>query len=477
MKKLLHILILFCGTLPGVFAQSNNCGSTSPEIESTVEARELCEGVPTDVTISTSSNLPDTEFFLVDVDQAGDDLGDNTIVAISSDGVFIPEDYDLTYNQRFAIRPFSCDIAQFRELIDVVRTATTTTGTTCCEEAEDLAKDFCSNLTYWGFESGEDINNMSDVWRILDISAGNSGSSFSVEGFVLQINTLKFMVDNLPEACRYNSDYCYAVGNNEQLFRILETPDIVEVMTDVPDEITISSTISDGTLEYSIDQNEWQTDNTIRDTPSEGVAYVRKIDSECVEQKSFFNSNLNVELSDFKATDEATTNLLYWVTDTEIDNAGFSIERSTDAENFTKIAWVDGAGDSQVPIAYTFRDMSPLTGTSYYRLGMEDMGGRVEYSDKKSVQRNDGTGFSILSIGPNPSANILNVSILNEEELGDVDYLIYDLMGRKVRYGTRELTLGINNFSVDAAMMGTGMYLFIATKGDYVSSTFKFVMH
>jgi len=476
MKKLLQILLLFCGTLPGAFAQSNSCGSTSPEIESTTEALNLCQGEPTNVALSLPSNLPDTEFFVVDVDQAGDDLGNNTIVGISNDGIFVPEDYGLTYNQRFAIRPFSCDIDQFRQLIDVIRTATTAAGTTCCEEMEERAKDFCDNLTDLGIESGEDINNMSDVWRVLDVSAGNSGSSFSVEGFVFQIVTLNDMVDDLPQACRYSSDYCYAVGNNEQLFSVLEAPDIIEVMTDVPDEITISSTISDGALEYSIDGNEWQEDNTIRNTPSEGVAYVREAATGCFEQKSYFNSNLNVELSDFKANAEATTNLLYWITDTEINSAGFSIERSTDAENFTKIDWVEGAGDSQVPTDYTFRDMSPLTGTSYYRLGMEDIGGRVEYSDTESVQRNDGTGFSILSIGPNPSANIINVSLLNEE-LGPVEYLIYDTMGRRVRSGSRDLAVGINNFSIDAAMMGTGMYVFTAFKGDYVVSAYKFVMH
>jgi len=203
---------------------------------------------------------------------------------------------------------------------------------------------------------------------------------------------------------------------------------------------------------------------------------VREVLSQCVEEKNYVINNLPISLSEFKGTNETTTNLLYWVTETEINSAGFGIERSSDGENFTKIDWVDGAGNSQVTVEYVYRDMSPLTGTSYYRLAMEDIGGRVEYSPITPVQRKDGTGFGIISVGPNPSANIINISILNEE-IGPVQYLIYDVMGRKVREGTQELAIGINNFPIDAAMMGTGMYVFTAFKGDYVVSAYKFVMH
>jgi len=331
-----------------------------------------------------------------------------------------------------------------------------------------------------GIESSEEINTLNDVWDVLVAHAGNSGNGFSVGSFTSQINALKAWVDSMPEDCQYSSEYCYALGNNEQLFKILETPTI-EVMTDIPYEITISSTISyGGLLEYSIDPDDeesWQTDNVIREVPLQGTAYVREVSSpQCVEEKDYVISNLPISLREFKGTNETTTNLLYWVTETEINSAGFSIERSSDGTNFTKIDWVDGAGNSQVPVEYVYRDMSPLTGTSYYRLAMEDIGGRVEYSPVEVVQRKDGTGFGIISIGPNPSANIINISILNEE-IGTVEYLIYDVMGRKVREGTQELTIGINNFPIDAAMMGTGMYIFTAAKGDYVVSAYKFVMH
>lgn len=473
--------------LPGAFAQSSsNCGNTTPEIIPTPNAIPLCEGIPTEeLTISLYSNLPYTEFFIIDVDRMADDGLGSAIMAVTDDDIFVPQDYELTYNQRFALRPFAFDINEFRNLIDVIFTSTFLDADengeiisfSCCSAAEAIAKEFCENLPDYGIYSSENVNNLNDVWNILKVSAGNAGSSFSVDGFIQQIELLEGLINTLPEGCQNSSEYCYALGANEQLFEILEVPQIVEVMTDTPHEITINSTITDGILQYSIDQDEWQDENIIRDTPSEGTAYVREKFSDCSEAMYFSNPNLNVELKEFKGTDETTTNLLYWVTETEINNAGFGVERSTDGENFKEIAWVDGALNSSARLDYTYRDMSPLTGASYYRLAMEDTGGRVEHSDVEVVKRNDGTGFGIISIGPNPSANLLNVSILNEEELGDVEYMIYDLMGRKVRHGKQQLTLGINNFSVEAAMMGTGMYLFTAAKGDYVVSAYKFVMH
>jgi len=474
MKKLLHLLFL-CTLLPGAYAQNNTCGSISPEIIPTENTIELCEGTVTpEQTINLSSNLPYTAFFVIDLEQMADDEQGSAIVGISDNGIFIPRSFGLTHDKQFAIRPFSYDTYGFGNWVDFILN-NSSADMTCCEELEDIAKEFCDNLAFEGIYSGDDVNDLNDIFKILKFLGGNTGDSYSINGFLQGINNLS--LNTLPEDCQYNTDYCYALGDNEQVFKVLEAPQIVEVMVDTPHEITINSIISDGLLEYSIDPNgDWQTDNTIIDTPSEGVAYVRESITQCIEEKTFNNANLNVELAEFKATAEATTNLLYWVTATEINNLGFGIERSADGVNFSQIAWVDGAGNSQIPLDYVYRDMSPLAGQSYYRLIMEDTNGRIEDSDKVTVQRKDGTGFSILSIGPNPSANIINVSIVNNEP-GEVQYFIYDVMGRKARDGNQNLLVGINNFTIDATVMGTGMYVFTAFKDDYVVSAYKFVMH
>lgn len=477
MKKLLQLLF-FSALLPGAFAQNSNCGSISPEILPTDAPIKLCEGVPTsELEMSLSSNLPHTEFFVVNPDMPAD-MGD-AIVGISENGIFVPENIGLVYGQRFTVRPFACDLYEFRAFIDVILNNSSAAGVACCVEmeAEYVFKDFCSNLSLLGINSGEDVNNLNDVWSVLKAYGGNTGHIFSVEFFEQQILLLASSVGSLPENCQYNSEYCYALGGTEQLFELIEAPLIVEVDISTPDEITISSTISDGVLEYSIDQENWQYDNTIYNTPTVGTAYVREVNSECVREEGFENFTLNAELIYLKGIDEATTNLIYWATATEINSLGFGVERSEDGINFTEIGWVEGAGISQSLVEYQFRDRAPLTGTAYYRLAMHDISGRIDYSPQIiPVERNDTPGFSILSIGPNPSANMINISITNDDS-SQVEYLIYDVMGRKVRHGTQNLEIGINNFRIDASLMGTGMYVFTAFKDDYVVSAYKFVMH
>jgi len=476
MKKLLSLLVA-TSLMFSAYAQQSTCGSTSPNILSTPTPISLCDGVSTDdLEINLSSNLPNTEFFIVNIDQMADDgLGD-AIVGVDADGIFFPTEMNLGYDQRFAVRPFAYDIDAFRQLVNVIF-SNNSSGTSCCAHAEQIAKDFCETLQLADIDDPQNINDLSDVLTILQASSGGTENSFSITGFLMQIDLLKSLTQLLPEACRQPIDYCYAVGNEEQIFEIMEVPYIEEVDVNMPYQITINSSISQGTLEYSIDpSNGWQQSNLIKEAPAEGIAYVREVTSNCVEQRAYVNTTLPIELEEFEGTPEITTNLLYWRTLTEINSLSFSLMRSSDGINFSEIGSIDAAGTSLSPTDYVFRDESPLVGFSYYQLEMEDYSGHIDQSDVIDVQRDDSSGFSILSIGPNPSANNINISIINDAT-EQIDYFVYDLAGRKVRTGTQNLVEGINNFSIDAAIMGTGMYIFTAAKGNYVISAYKFVMH
>ena len=168
---------------------------------------------------------------------------------------------------------------------------------------------------------------------------------------------------------------------------------------------------------------------------------------------------MSVELAEFKGEAEATSNKLIWVTQTESKNVAFIIERSADGTNFTEIGRVTGAFDSQSILSYEYRDANPFSDIGYYRLVMEDAYGYLTYSDLVTIERDDPTGFSILSIGPNPSDRVINVSITNGEP-GNMDFTIYDITGRKVREGSQEIFTGLNNFPIDAIGLGTSVYIF-----------------
>ncbi len=92
-----------------------------------------------------------------------------------------------------------------------------------------------------------------------------------------------------------------------------------------------------------------------------------------------------------------------WTTVQEIGNAFFSVERSTDGAEFTTIARIDGAGDSNEFLEYSYIDESPLVGQSYYRLKQTDFNGTFSYSELAPVYMNDWDSEQV-SLYPNPVA-------------------------------------------------------------------------
>lgn len=91
---------------------------------------------------------------------------------------------------------------------------------------------------------------------------------------------------------------------------------------------------------------------------------------------------LPVSLLTFNASlDQAKEDaILRWTTASELNNAFFAVEKSTDLEVFTEIAQVEGAGNSNHLISYSISDDDLQTGTTYYRLRQVDHDGSFSYS-------------------------------------------------------------------------------------------------
>lgn len=79
-------------------------------------------------------------------------------------------------------------------------------------------------------------------------------------------------------------------------------------------------------------------------------------------------------------TGESTVNgiELRWATASELNNAGFLLERSTDLSNWLNIGFVQGVGNSQQINRYLFQDNKPITGVNYYRIRQFDYDGEFE---------------------------------------------------------------------------------------------------
>lgn len=96
---------------------------------------------------------------------------------------------------------------------------------------------------------------------------------------------------------------------------------------------------------------------------------------------------LPVQLSYFNAFYKSPNVVLNWKTASEINNAGFTIERSNDAISFEPIGFVKGMGNSSKTNAYVFEDNNPFehTNTLFYRLKQIDYNGKFEFSPVVSL--------------------------------------------------------------------------------------------
>ncbi len=116
---------------------------------------------------------------------------------------------------------------------------------------------------------------------------------------------------------------------------------------------------------------------------------------------AYANLPLPIELIAFDAiaVDNAHVHCL-WTTASERDNDHFTVERSRDAVLFEEVGQVPGAGHSNTPLHYTFNDMRPYPGVSYYRLRQTDFDGTATWSQAVPVHFTTTVGVSVY---PNPN--------------------------------------------------------------------------
>lgn len=111
---------------------------------------------------------------------------------------------------------------------------------------------------------------------------------------------------------------------------------------------------------------------------------------------------LPVTLTRFGATAQSGGVAVSWTTASELNSAGFEVQRSAEGTAFRTLGTVAGAGTAQIAHTYSYFDAAPLRATGYYRLQQSDADGTRTYSPVVAVQA-DPTALSALSLYPNPA--------------------------------------------------------------------------
>ena len=142
---------------------------------------------------------------------------------------------------------------------------------------------------------------------------------------------------------------------------------------------------------------------------------------------------LPVELTSFTASVSRFTTVLAWKTATEVNNAGFEIERQpVTTQQWTKIGSVAGAGTSNVMHNYSYTDNVGTAGTYSYRLKQIDNDGAFTYSQEVEVAV--GVAPNAFALGqnyPNPfnPSTSIQFTVPND---GRATLKVYNTLGQEV---------------------------------------------
>lgn len=196
---------------------------------------------------------------------------------------------------------------------------------------------------------------------------------------------------------------------------------------------------------------------------------------------TFCSGPLPVSLSSFTYSAHNRSVTLMWVTEWEMNNFGFRIERFRIDENIWKeISFVEGHGTSNTSNGYLFKDENLNAGAYKYRLKQIDFNGNYEYFDLgSSVNIQPPGNFEMSQNYPNPSnpKSKINFEI---PVSGRVNIKVYDITGKEAITLLDE-TRPADYYTIDfdGSNLSSGVYfyrIYAEGEGKKFTKTMKMVL-
>ncbi|MBC7849308.1 MAG: T9SS type A sorting domain-containing protein [Chitinophagaceae bacterium] len=175
----------------------------------------------------------------------------------------------------------------------------------------------------------------------------------------------------------------------------------------------------------------------------------------------------------FTANNNDGANKLLWSTASEINNAWFEIQRSSDAINFETIATVKGAGTSIRTNNYQYVDAVKTSAKTYYRLKQVSVDRNSSFSNIATINASR-VGTIAIESYPNPVQKVLTITISSEEH-GAVGITLYAVDGRIVQQKQLAKEKESVSTSIDMQQLPKGTYMLKITIGDGVQEMRKVV--
>lgn len=186
---------------------------------------------------------------------------------------------------------------------------------------------------------------------------------------------------------------------------------------------------------------------------------------------------LPVQLSSFAAAAGLRGATLTWKTASEVDNAGFEVERREIGDlrltnvDYQKVGFVAGAGTSTSERSYSFTD-APAPGRYAYRLRQVDREGGSTYSGEVEVEIGLAPKSVTLGAYPNPfnPATVIDFTLQND---GPATLRVFNLLGQEVAtlFAGQGTAGRLYQVPFDASRLTSGIYVARLESGSNVAMT------
>lgn len=173
---------------------------------------------------------------------------------------------------------------------------------------------------------------------------------------------------------------------------------------------------------------------------------------------------LPIELIRLEAKQDGGNALVQWTTATEMNTHHFNIEKSNDGILFTTIGRIAAAGNSVVPIDYSFLDNEVENGISYYRISTIDWDGSISFSPVVALNYHQEMAIEIFQ-----SSDLIRVLGLDESM---IHVSLVSISGQILSQ-----TSGEKNILMSTQNIPDGMYLLFAECNGFTTVKKLLVQH
>ena len=183
-----------------------------------------------------------------------------------------------------------------------------------------------------------------------------------------------------------------------------------------------------------------------------------------------YSTPLPISLTSFTAVSSNGSVKLNWKTSVETDNHGFDIERSSDKLTWSKLGFVQAAGNSNTAKSYSFSDNNiSVNGKYYYRLKQINLNGKTEYFGAVECNVIVADRCYLYQNYPNPF-NPSTVIKYEVPETGVVTLKVFNAIGKEVATLVNEVKQGgIYDVTFNAGNLASGIYFYRLQAGSFIS--------